>query len=179
MTTPRTESISAHLAAVALNILMEVPDTLKLVTEPTGAPSVMFCAGPYASAECHKDMAEQAATNNHDIVLLEFDPAIHPILPATITVFQHVGNEIEAYRGCQLWVPEDQSIKLLVPAGQDVGFAVHRSRLIGVEGVPVDDEPGFELGRVRLFHGIRLLEKDSAKQIRTLSRTEIKSKRRH
>jgi hypothetical protein len=179
MISPRTESISPYLAAAALNILMEVPDKLRLDREPTGAPSVMFCAGPYASAECHAHMAEQAATNDQDIVLLEFDPAIHPILPATITVFQHVGSEIEVYRDCQLWVRQDQSLKLLVPAGQDVGFAVHRSRLIGVEGVPVDDEPGFELGRVRLFHGIQLLGEDSALQMRTLSRTEIKRKRRH
>lgn len=90
-----------------------------------------------------RDLASSTAELDMDVIHLEFEPGSEGAGPTNIVMSEDRNGEILAWPTCDLWADRDHRIFLVVPRGQDFGFAFDGAALIRV----TDLQTGAEIRR--------------------------------
>lgn len=89
------------------------------------------------------DLASSTAELDMDVIHLEFEPGSESAGPRNIALCEDRNGEILTWPTCDLWADRHQRIFLVVPKGQDFGFAYDGAALVRV----TDLQTGAEMVR--------------------------------
>lgn len=78
------------------------------------------------------DLASSTAELDMDVIHLEFEPGAESAGPRNIALCEDRNGEILTWPACDLWADRHQRIFLVVPKGQDFGFAYDGAALVRV-----------------------------------------------
>lgn len=99
------------------------------------------------------DLASTTAEHDVDVIHLEFQPEREFEGPVNIKLCEDRNGTILTWPRCQLWVDQNDRLVLVVPEGQDFGFAFDGAALIRVTDLDtgVDRERGVERAKALLM----------------------------
>lgn len=97
--------------------------------------TVMFTYAPPGWIK-EADLARTTADENVDVIHLEFAPGEEIDGPVNIALCEDRNGEILTWAKCDLWADEDDRLFLVVPKGQDFGFAFDGVALVRVTEGP-------------------------------------------
>lgn len=116
--------------------------------------TVVFTYAP-AGWLTEEDLAGTTAEHDIDVIHLEFEPGREFEGPVNMALSEDRNGSILTWPECHLWADLDQRLILLVPKGQDFGFAFDGAALIRVTDLETgpDRDRGIADARKLLMSG--------------------------